>query len=195
LIGVNEDPGASGFFVMARWRCPTICDGHGIWGEVVLEVSVSNLSHSCRRQAQYLAAVLFLLLVPGTAHAQLDPSILNTLKWDELQWFQDSVNPGSWYAVVSGDPLRPGPYVIVNKVLKGNFNRPHFHPYQRQIYVVSGTWWVGSGLVVSPSIAVSRPQGSYVSNAANEVHWDGARDEDVVLLIAGQGPAIDNFAR
>jgi quercetin dioxygenase-like cupin family protein len=85
--------------------------------------------------------------------------------------------------------------VILNKVLRGNFNRPHFHPYEREIYVVSGTWWVGTGTNQDPAYSVARRPGTYVKHLANQVHWDGTKDEDVLLMVAGEGPAIDEFVR
>jgi quercetin dioxygenase-like cupin family protein len=82
--------------------------------------------------------------------------------------------------------------VIINKMVKGTFNRPHSHPRDRTIYVVDGTWWVGRGPVQNVDTAVATPAGTYVKHVADQIHWDGAKDEDVVLLIGGQGPAADN---
>ena len=33
------------------------------------------------------------------------------------------------------------------------------------------------------------PPGSFVTHFGKLVHWDGAQDEDAVLLIMGEGPA------
>ena len=33
------------------------------------------------------------------------------------------------------------------------------------------------------------PAGSFVTHFGKQVHWDGAKDEDAVLLIMGEGPA------
>ena len=41
--------------------------------------------------------------------------------------------------------------------------------------------------------SVAKPEGSYVENKAMQVHWDGAKDEDVLLLIGGEGPATTEF--
>ena len=150
---------------------------------------------SFSRLALFVAAQLSVLVLTTPVQAQLDPSILSTLNYDRLEWFEDRSHPGSWYTVLSGNPSRPGPFVMLNKVLKGNFNRPHSHPYEREIYVVSGTWWVGTGRDRNPANSLAMRPGTYVRHRANQVHWDGARDEDVLLLIAGEGPAITNFAR
>jgi hypothetical protein len=147
------------------------------------------------RSTLFLAVQLSVLVLTTPVQAQLDPSILSNLAYDRLQWFEDRSNPGSWYTVLSGNPARPGRFVILNKVLRGNFNRPHSHPYEREIYVVSGTWWVGTGRDRNIARAEPMRPGAYVRHRANRVHWDGAKDEDVLLLIAGQGPAITDYAR
>ena len=33
------------------------------------------------------------------------------------------------------------------------------------------------------------PAGSFVTHYGKQVHWDGAKDTDAVLLIVGDGPA------
>jgi hypothetical protein len=53
---------------------------------------------------------------------------------------------GNQQAVLFGDPNKRGLYGVMVKWLAGNhFSRPHFHPNDRFITVLSGTWWVGSG--------------------------------------------------
>jgi hypothetical protein len=38
------------------------------------------------------------------------------------------------------------------------------------------------------------PSGSFVTHYAKQVHWDGAKDEDTILLIMGEGPATSTLA-
>jgi quercetin dioxygenase-like cupin family protein len=146
-----------------------------------------------RTWAFLLAAGLSILVLAIPARAQLDPSILSTLNYDQLEWLEDERTPGSWYVVLSGDPSTDGRFVILNKVLKGTFSRPHFHPTARRVYVAEGTWWVGSGKDRNIEDSVAKREGSYVDQPADQVHWDGAKDEDVLLLIAGEGPATETF--
>ena len=100
------------------------------------------------RRALFLAAPLLLLILASPVQAQNrpDPSVLNSINWSQLPWLQDtrSTNPGSWSALLSGN-LATGPWVIVNKVMAGKFNAPHSHGYDRYIYVIKGTWTVGTG--------------------------------------------------
>ncbi len=54
--------------------------------------------------------------------------------------------------------------------------------------MLHGTWWVGSGTKFDPDATVPMPAGSFVTHFGQQVHFDGAKDEDVVLLITGEGP-------
>ncbi len=75
-------------------------------------------------------------------------------------------------------------------VAGNHFSKPHFHPHDRFITVISGTWWVGTGPNWDPGNAsVPMPAGSFVTHYGKQVHWDGAKDVDAVLLIVGEGPA------
>jgi hypothetical protein len=38
------------------------------------------------------------------------------------------------------------------------------------------------------NLTVPIKPGSFVTHYGNRVHWDGAKDEDVTLLIIGEGP-------
>ena len=98
---------------------------------------------------------------------------------------------GAQSAVVVGDPSKPGFYMVYNKWTKGNhFSHPHFHPNDRYIVVLQGTWWVGTGPKFDPEHSTTpMPPGSFVTHFGKQVHWDGAKDEDAVLLIMGEGPA------
>jgi hypothetical protein len=93
-------------------------------------------------------------------------------------------------AVLTGEPSKPGLYIVMAKWLAGNhFSRPHFHPHDRFITVLKGTWWVGSGNKFDTNATVPMPAGSFVTHYGQQIHFDGAKDEDAVLLIVGEGPA------
>jgi hypothetical protein len=73
-------------------------------------------------------------------------------------------------------------------------SRPHYHQFDRYIYVISGTWWVGTGTKFDPSTTVGMPPGSFVTHYAKGIHWDGAKDADCVIEIVGMGPATTTNA-
>ena len=67
-------------------------------------------------------------------------------------------------------------------------------PMSLLIYILSGTWWNGTGTAFDPANAIPIRAGSFVTHHAKGVHWDGAKDEDAVLLIVGEGPATSIHA-
>ncbi len=138
------------------------------------------------------AAATLLVAAPAMAAdtSILDPKTLKFVLPKDIKWAPGS--PGAEVAVLQGDPQKPGElYVLLNKWKAGNnFSRPHFHENDRYIYVLSGTWWVGTGDVFDPENAtVPMPAGSYVVHHAKQVHWDGAKTEDTIIAIVGIGPA------
>ena len=131
------------------------------------------------------------MLAAGSAGAaELDPKAVIYKLPDNIEL---KGTGGNRSAVLAGDPNGTGLYVVMNRWLKGNnFSRPHFHPNDRFITVISGTWWVGSGRKFDPAnLTVPMPAGSFVTHFGGQVHWDGAKDEDAVLLIVGMGPATN----
>jgi hypothetical protein len=127
--------------------------------------------------------------------AELNPAAVIYKLPDQIPWSAPDAR-GVQNAVMVGDPSKPGFYVVFTKWLKGNhFSRPHFHPNDRYITVLQGTWWVGSGPKFDPDKGTtSMPAGSFVTHFGRQVHWDDAKDEDAVLMIMGEGPATATAA-
>ncbi len=48
-------------------------------------------------------------------------------------------------AVVEGDPSKPGYYLTINHFPKGVMSRPHYHPDERYVIVLRGTWHTDEG--------------------------------------------------
>jgi len=127
----------------------------------------------------------------GSAQAvELDPKAVVYTLPENIKWVVNE-RAGNAQAVITGDPSKPGLYVVLTKWLAANhFSRPHFHPNDRFITVIKGTWWVGSGPNFDPANStVPLPAGSVVTHYGKQVHYDGAKDEDAVLIIVGEGPA------
>ena len=78
---------------------------------------------------------------------------------------------------------------MLTKWLPGNMSHPHFHPNDRFIAVLKGTWWVGTGTKFNPDSTVPMPAGAFVTHFGKQVHYDGAKEGETVLLIVGEGPA------
>jgi hypothetical protein len=138
--------------------------------------------------AVFAASILAGLTMMSSA-GELDPKAVVYKLPDQINWGPVTPN-GNQQAILFGDPTKPGLYGVMTKWLAGNhFSRPHFHPNDRFITVLSGTWWVGSGPDFDPNASVPMPAGSFVTHFGKQVHWDGAKDTDAVLLIVGEGPA------
>ena len=93
--------------------------------------------------------------------------------------------------VVSGDPNEPGIYVIRVRFAPGANSPPHTHSQDRYVTVMRGTFWVALGTdaeVYDPDKMVPMPTGSFVMHPAGAIHYDGARDEEVIVQIIGTGP-------
>jgi len=119
--------------------------------------------------------------------ADLDPAAV-AYQWPgQLKWVESQ--NGSAQAVIAGDPTKPGLYAVLYKWHPHHMSHPHFHPNDRFITVISGTWWVGTGRKFDPETTTPFPAGSVVTHFAKNVHYDGAKDQEAVLEIVGEGPA------
>jgi quercetin dioxygenase-like cupin family protein len=123
----------------------------------------------------------------------LDPKAVVYTLPDQYKWRDPTGAAGVNQVVLHGDPTKTGPYVVLNRFKPGNFSKPHFHPNDRFITVIKGTWWVATGNKIDKDNMVPMPAGSFVTHFAKQVHWDGAKDEEAWLIIVGEGPGTLNF--
>ena len=124
---------------------------------------------------------------PGSGVPDLNPAALAYKLPDQIKWTDSPT--GSKAAVLLGDPEKPGLYIVLVKWTAHHMSHPHFHPNDRFITVLSGTWWVGTGSKFDPDSTVPIPAGSFVTHFGKQIHYDGAKDGDAVLEIVGEGPA------
>lgn len=118
---------------------------------------------------------------------KLDRAALSYKLPSQIHWVGDAM--GAQTAVLAGDPEKAGLYVMLVKWTPHHMSHPHWHPKDRFITVISGTWWVGTGTKFDPDRTVAMPAGSFVTHYAKHVHFDGAKDQEAVLEIVGEGPA------
>jgi hypothetical protein len=113
-----------------------------------------------------MTPLVFAGMLSISSAAELNPAAVIYKLPDQIPW--GPINAaGAQSAVVVGDP-----YIVV----------------------LQGTWWVGSGPKFDPANTTPMPAGSFVTHFGKQVHWDGAKDEDAVLLIMGEGPATSTAA-
>ena len=107
----------------------------------------------------------------------------------DVAWTDRPGYDGMKFATIYGDPSKPGPYVIRAKFSPGTMTRPHWHPEDRFVTVLSGTWYTGEGDAFEPDKTVPLKAGSFMLHPAKAHHYDGAKDEEVIVQIVGIGPS------
>jgi len=124
--------------------------------------------------------------------ADLNHAAISITPPDGIKW---TTSPsGSSLAILAGDPEKPGLYVVLTKWSPHHMSRPHFHPNDRYVTVISGTWWVGTGSKYDPDSTVPLKPGTFVTHYGKQIHYDGAKDGECVLEIVGMGPATSTPA-
>jgi quercetin dioxygenase-like cupin family protein len=147
-------------------------------------------SRVCRAVGIVVCALL--PLSAGFA-ADIDRSAVDFIAPENIRWVRNPAGTNE-SAILYGDPSKPGPYVVRLKWLPGNMSRPHYHPNDRFFVVLKGTWWMGTGDKFDPANTVPAPPGSYVIHHAGKVHYEGAKDEEVIIQVWGMGPATSTPA-
>jgi quercetin dioxygenase-like cupin family protein len=118
----------------------------------------------------------------GAAFVRLTP--------EQMQWQDVPHSFGVQTVTLAGDPHGTGLYVQRVKFPPHVMDRPHFHPHERYVTVLQGTWYAGTGAQFDPQRAVPMKPGSYMLHPAKALHWDGSNgDETVIVQIVGLGPA------
>jgi quercetin dioxygenase-like cupin family protein len=129
------------------------------------------------------------MLAASICSADPDLSAMAIVRDADIKWTESPRAPGLSTAVVYGDPALSGLYIIRVRFAPGTMSRPHFHPEERYIAVLKGTWWVGAGPKWDRNATTPVSAGSFVVHHPNKIHYDGAKDEEVTLQITGIGPS------
>jgi quercetin dioxygenase-like cupin family protein len=120
---------------------------------------------------------------PHRFHVSLPP--------DAIQW--KPFFEGAELAVLSGDQTKAGsPYVIRIKARDGLKVPPHWHPFDENVTVISGTWIMGMGEKFDLSVAQEFPAGAYLLAPKNAPHF-GLCKGQTILQVHGIGPFVAYF--
>jgi hypothetical protein len=162
-------------------------------------MKVNSISKVAAKAAVLVVAVSFFADVPSVRNrvaaqnaATLNPAALQYQLPDQIKWTDGG--GGSRSAVLVGDPSKAGLYVVLVEWTPHHMSHPHWHPNDRYITVLSGTWWVGTGTKYDPDSTVPMPPGTFVRHVGRQVHYDGAKDVPAILEIVGEGPATATAA-
>jgi hypothetical protein len=103
-----------------------------------------------------------------------------------------SFRPGVQFAVLHGDPSKPGPFTIRAKLPAGYKLMPHWHPTTEHQTVLEGTYSVGRGDRFDMAALHALPAGSFSVMPAEMRHFGYTKD-GVVLQVHGIGPFTVNY--
>ena len=108
-----------------------------------------------------------------------------------LQWGPTPPNfpAGAMMAVVSGDPSKPGPFVLQLKMPDGYTFPPHFHPTAEEVKVISGTFMFAMGDVFKAADLKTMTAGQSGSIPATMHHYAQAKGATVVQ-VSSTGPFV-----
>lgn len=132
-----------------------------------------------------LLAVGTLLIPSAIGLAQQPAARAPVVDAKNLRMMDDALPTGG---PVFGNSSQPGMYITRNRFAAGNTSRPHFHDQDRWVTVIKGTWWTGEGDVFRPETMIPIKAGGMMYHPAGYHHYDGAKDEDVIVQIMGMGP-------
>lgn len=110
-------------------------------------------------------------------------------KTAKLQWgpAPPFLPEGSRFAVVTGDPGKPGPFEVQLSMPNGYVVPPHWHPTDERVTVKSGHFRFGMGEKIDAKAEKSLRPGQSVNLQTNMRHWARAQGR-TVISIAGNGP-------
>jgi quercetin dioxygenase-like cupin family protein len=119
------------------------------------------------------------LVIVATAHAQA-PAV----KWGPAPPFFPK---GARFAVLEGNPGSAGVYTVRLEMPPGYTIRPHWHPTDENVTVISGALALGMGDAVDTRNATVLPAGGFITAKAQVHHFAVARGRTVVQ-VHGEGP-------
>jgi quercetin dioxygenase-like cupin family protein len=141
------------------------------------------------------AVVLLVWWVPSPSAGHDDKKEMAALhRVDDIKWRDGppSLPPGAKFAVLEGDPTRPGPFVFRVKVPDGYRIPPHTHPKAERVTVIAGTFNLGMGDRFDATKTEALPTGTYGTWPPGMKHFVWVKGETVVQF-HGEGPWTINY--
>jgi quercetin dioxygenase-like cupin family protein len=141
-----------------------------------------------------IAAVAMAALVSGAA--VYGPRVIGAgpapaVKWGPAPPFFPA---GARFAVVQGDPSGSGVYTVRLEMPAGYVIKPHWHPTDEHITVLSGRFLVGMGDSVDTKQTMALGQDGFATAPAQAHHFAVAARKTVVQ-VHGMGPFAITYVR
>jgi quercetin dioxygenase-like cupin family protein len=142
----------------------------------------SRYSSPGTRHSLLVTAVL--ILAAGAAFAAGEVKITGP---DEIAFKSDANIPGVAIALVAGNP-KEGAYTIRAKFSPGVRIPAHFHPDERVVTVIAGTYWFGAGDKAEDAALKGYGPGTVIVVPAGAPHFSACKDGEAVVQESGVGP-------
>jgi len=124
---------------------------------------------------------LITCLACSAAVAQVNPA---GVKWGPAP---PSVPKGAQFAVIAGDPAKPGIFVFRARFPAGYVVPPHHHPRDEFVTVLSGQMLLGMGTKVDRARPANLSAGGFIVTKANMNHYALAK-APTIIQVSGEGP-------
>jgi quercetin dioxygenase-like cupin family protein len=132
-----------------------------------------------------IAAAMLIAAAPAFAQSKMDMVTGNSqVKWSPAP---PSLPKGAMIAVLSGDPMGKGEYVVRLKMPAGYKIPAHHHPTIENVTVISGSFHAGMGDKLDMKKSMAFGPGGFASMPAGMNHYGWATKETVVQ-VHGAGP-------
>src|SRR5262249_53853422 len=108
---------------------------------------------------------------------------------EDIQWKPFAAFPSeARLAVLVGQPLEQGPYMVRVKVPHDVKLMPHRHPEDRIYTVISGVFYIGLGDRFDADKLEAYPPGSVIVLPGNTPHFHWAKSGDYITQVSAIGP-------
>lgn len=112
---------------------------------------------------------------------------------DQLAWRDYPGIPGAQVVALLGDPGKPQAVIMRVKIPPHRIHPPHSHPYPEIATVISGRGGFAFGDKFDKSKGEMGGVGSFGVGPANQPHFVWTENEEVVVQVQFNGPAVVNF--
>jgi quercetin dioxygenase-like cupin family protein len=109
--------------------------------------------------------------------------LADNFKWETMKDFP----PGAKIAVVSGNPAQKGTFTVRLKLPPHYIVPAHSHPFAARAKVISGTYYIGTGVVADGNLGKPLTTGDSFTIPANNKHY-GFTKQGAVLQFEATGP-------
>lgn len=138
------------------------------------------LAKSLRLPAALLS--MMLCVVPAFA---ADP--IRAMAVDSIEFKPDANVPGIATALIAGNPKQGPSYTVLAKFSPNTRVPAHFHPDQRVITVISGTYYLGGGKKFDEAALTAYRPGMVIIIPAGAPHFSASREDGTVVEESGDG--------